>query len=559
MKDAVEPRIDGRRSSGMTPLLRSRLLAPFSDPDSYRALALLIVHVALGIAGLVVIPLFWGLSLLFAITPLVVPLLIAFRAAVGGLSQAGAKVARQLVGAEADPPVLSESSGGFWGRWKSVLSDRAFWRQQAYLLASLPIAFVPLVVLSFAVQVVTVPIWYRWADGGDILWLSNADSFLETLPVAVVGLGLLLLGVHLLKPFARIFRRLASGLLAGRGPALSSIELRELRLRAFRVHASVTAFVALFLIAIWALTTQGYFWPIWAILPLTFVLGVNGWLVFVQERPELRRRTAGSESLALHLGLSALTWFFLFFIWLFSTGGDGYFWPVWPLLALALLVAIHGAFASHGRGERIKTLETTRAGAVDVQETELRRIERDLHDGAQARLVALGMSLGMAEQKLQSDPEAVGALLAEARQGASEALEELRVLARGIHPPILTDRGLEAAVSALVMHSPLQVALAVDVPDRPSAAVESAAYFTVSEALANAIKHGEARRVEITIRTSNGVLVAEITDDGRGGANANGDGLKGLRQRVEALDGTLRVSSPEGGPTTVRAVMPCGS
>jgi signal transduction histidine kinase len=540
----------------MTSLLR-RLLAPFLDPDSYRALALLIVQLALSIAALVVIPLLSGLSLLFAITPLVVPLLIAFRAAVGGLSQAGAKVAR-LVGVEADPPVLSESSGGFWGRSKNVLKDTAFWRQQAYLLAGLPIALVPLTVLSFAVQVVTVPIWYRWADG-DVLWLSNVDSFLETLPVAAVGLGLLLLGVHLLKPFARIFRRLASALLAGRGPALSPTELRELRLRAFKVHASATVFVALLLIAIWALTTQGYFWPIWAILPLTFVLGVNGWLVLVQERPELGQRTAGSKALAIHLGLAAMTWFFLFFIWLFSTQGEGYFWPAWPLLGLAFLVAIHGAFASHGRGERIRTLETTRAGAVDVQETELRRIERDLHDGAQARLVALGMSLGMAEQKLQSDPEAVGALLAEARQGASEALEELRVLARGIHPPILTDRGLEAAVAALVMRSPLPVALAVDVPDRPNAAVESAAYFTVSEALANAIKHGHAKRVEITIRTSNGVLVAEITDDGRGGANANGDGLKGLRQRVEALDGTLRVSSPEGGPTTVRAVMPCAS
>jgi signal transduction histidine kinase len=542
----------------MTSLLRSRLLAPFSDPDSYRALAFLLVQLALGIAALVVIPLFWGLSLLFAITPLVVPLLIAFRAAVGGLSQAGAKVAGLLVGADADPPVLSESSGGFWGRGKSVLGDRAFWRQQAYQLIGFPIALVPLIVLSLAVQLATVPIWYRWAEDADVFG-AHVDSFPESLPFLALGLVLLVAGFDLLRPFARIFRRLASGLLAGRGPGLSPVELRELRLRAFRVHASVTVFVALLLTAIWALTTQGYFWPIWAILPLTFVLGVNGWLVLVQERPELGRRTAGSKALAIHLGISALTWFFLFFIWLFSTRGEGYFWPVWPLLGLAFLVAIHGAFASHGRGERIKELETSRAGAVDVQETELRRIERDLHDGAQARLVALGMSLGMAEQKLESDPEAVGALLAEARQGASEALEELRVLARGIHPPILTDRGLEAAVSALVMHSPLQVALAVNVPDRPNAAVESAAYFTVSEALANAIKHGRAKRVEISIRSSNGILVAEVTDDGRGGANANGDGLKGLRQRVEALDGTLRVSSPEGGPTTVRAVMPCES
>ena len=545
------------RGAPRTSLLRTRLLAPFADPDSYRTLVFLLVQLLLGIVGLVVIPLFWGLSLGFAITPLVFPLVITFGAIVGGLSQVEAKVARELIGADADPPMVA-SSGGFWGRWKSVLTDRAFWRQQAYLLASFPIVLVPLGVLSFAVQLATVPIWYRWAEGADVFG-AQVDSFPESLPFLALGLLLLAAGFHLMKPFAWLFRRLTSRLLAGEGPTMSAAELRELRIRAFRVHASVTGFVDVLLIAIWALTTQGYFWPVWAILPLTYVLGVSGWLLLVQERPEVRQRTAGSQALAIHVGLSALTWLFLFAIWLVSTHGDGYFWPAWPFLGLAFLVAVHAAVASHWRGERIKKLETTRAGAVDVQETELRRIERDLHDGAQARLVALGMSLGLAEQKLQSDPEAVGALLAEARQGTTEALEELRVLARGIHPPILTDRGLEAAVSALVMRSPLQVELAVDVPERPNAAVESAAYFTVSEALANAIKHADAKRVEISIRTSNGVLVAEITDDGPGGANANGGGLTGLRQRVEALDGTLRVSSPDGGPTTVRAVMPCES
>jgi signal transduction histidine kinase len=541
----------------MTSLLRTRLLAPFADPESYRTLVFLLVQLLFGIAGLVLIPLFWGLSLCFAITPLVIPLLIAFGATVGGLSQVGAKVARELLRAEADPPMVA-SRGGIWDRFKGVLSDSAFWKQQAYLLASFPIALVPLTVLSLAVQFATVPIWFRWTEGADVFG-AHVDSFPGSLPFLALGLGLLVAGFHLLKPFAWLFRRIASRLLAGKGPALSAAELREVQRRAFRILASVIGFVDLLLIAIWGLTTQGYFWPIWAILPLTYVLAVSAWLLLVQERPDLRQRTAGSQALAIHIGLSAVTWLFLFSIWLVTTHGDGYFWPVWPFLGLLLSVWVHAAIASHWRGERIKTLETTRAGAVDVQETELRRIERDLHDGAQARLVAVGMSLGMAEQKLESDPEAVGALLAEARQGASEALEELRVLARGIHPPILTDRGLEAAVSALVMHSPLQVALTVDVPDRPSAAVESAAYFTVSEALANAIKHGEAKRVEITIRTSNGILVAEVTDDGRGGADANGGGLKGLRQRVEALDGTLRVSSPGGGPTTVRAVMPCGS
>ena len=189
----------------------------------------------------------------------------------------------------------------------------------------------------------------------------------------------------------------------------------------------------------------------------------------------------------------------------------------------------------------------------------MRRIERDLHDGAQARLVALGMSLGMAEQKLASDPVAARAFLADARRGAREALEELRDLARGIHPPVLADRGLEAAVAALTSRSPLQVKLDVDADARPSPAVESAAYFVVAEALANIGKHANATHVEIAIHRETNMLVAEITDDGSGGANRAGPGLSGLARRVEALDGSLEVTSPTAGPTTVRAVIPCGS
>jgi signal transduction histidine kinase len=311
--------------------------------------------------------------------------------------------------------------------------------------------------------------------------------------------------------------------------------------------------VALLLIAIWALTGLGYFWPVWAILPLGLVLGIHAWIVLVLEYPE----EAKSQPLALQIGVSAAIWLFLVAVWALT--GHGYFWPVWVFLGLGVVVAMHAVIASHWSGKRIEKLETSRAGAVESQEAELRRIERDLHDGAQARLVAVGMSLGMAEQKLESDPEAVRELLVEARQGAIEALEELRDLARGIHPPILTDRGLEAAIAALVARSPVAVTIDVDVSRRPSAPVESAAYFTVSEALANAIKHSRATAVDIKIRLAHDVLLMEISDDGRGGADPDGGGLKGLRQRIEALDGTLRVSSPEGGPTRVRAVMPCES
>jgi signal transduction histidine kinase len=314
----------------------------------------------------------------------------------------------------------------------------------------------------------------------------------------------------------------------------------------------------LVLIVIWALTGGGYFWPIWPLLSLSLVVAIPGWVVFVLERPQPTRLAMGSRALAIQTGISAILAGFLVAIW--AVTGNGYFWPAWPALGLAVLVAVHGAVIRGQREHRIRRLEETRAGAVDVQETELRRIERDLHDGAQARLVALGMSLGRAEQALDTDPEAVRELLAEARQGAGEALAELRDLARGIRPPILTDRGLEPAIFALTAHTPLPVSLSVElVPARYDAAVETAAYFTVAEALANAIKHSNAERLDIRIKGGNGVLVAEVVDDGDGGADASGPGLTGLRQRAEALDGRLTVVSPAGGPTTVRAELPCES
>ena len=229
---------------------------------------------------------------------------------------------------------------------------------------------------------------------------------------------------------------------------------------------------------------------------------------------------------------------------------------MWPALGLAVVVGVHALAAMT---KRIDVLTATRAGAVNAAEDELRRIERDLHDGAQARLVALGMSIGMAEQKLGDDPEAARQLLAEARAGAGEALVELRDLARGIHPPILTDRGLAAALAALVARGPIPVDVHVELSERPSAAVESAAYFVAAEALANAAKHGGASRIDIRIVRMGDSIIVTVLDDGRGGADPDGSGLRGLRGRVEALDGTFRVESPPGGPTIVEAVLPCAS
>jgi signal transduction histidine kinase len=320
----------------------------------------------------------------------------------------------------------------------------------------------------------------------------------------------------------------------------------------------VGAGIVLTSIAIWELTTpDAYFWPVWPLLSLVLVVAIQAWVVLVLERDDISPRTLGSRPLAIQVGASALLEAFLIGVW--AVTGAGYFWPIWPALGLALLAIAHAAVVFGRREHRIRQLEETRAGAVDVQEAELRRIERDLHDGAQARLVALGMSLGMAEEKLKTDPEGALLLLAEARSGARAALEELRDLARGIHPPILTDRGLEAAITALAAHSPVPVAVSVGVASRPTATVETAAYFVVAEALANAIKYAGANRIEIRIWRTNGTLVAEVEDDGAGGADPEGSGLTGLRQRVAALDGMFTVESPTGGPTKVRAELPCGS
>jgi signal transduction histidine kinase len=207
---------------------------------------------------------------------------------------------------------------------------------------------------------------------------------------------------------------------------------------------------------------------------------------------------------------------------------------------------------------RVERLTETRAGAVDVAAAELRRIERDLHDGAQARLVALAMDLGMAEERFDRDPESARELVGEAREEAKRALAELRDLARGIRPSLLTERGLGPAIAALAARSRVPARAQVDIERRPPAPVETAAWFVVSEALANTAKHSHAQRATVWVMQRGGDLHVEVVDDGRGGADPNGDGLHGLALRVAALDGSLEINSPPGGPTVVRAVLPCG-
>ncbi|WP_020386401.1 sensor histidine kinase [Kribbella catacumbae] len=209
---------------------------------------------------------------------------------------------------------------------------------------------------------------------------------------------------------------------------------------------------------------------------------------------------------------------------------------------------------------RVRELAESRAETVDTQAAELRRIERDLHDGAQARLAALSMNLGMAEEMVNRDPAQAAALLTEARESASTALSELRDLVRGIHPPVLADRGLEGAVKALAMSLPFKVDVTIEMPGRPAAPVESAAYFAVAEALANALKHAAATTAWVQITHEHERLHILVGDDGVGGATVRpGGGLYGIERRLAAFDGTLTVASPTGGPTTVIMELPCES
>lgn len=320
----------------------------------------------------------------------------------------------------------------------------------------------------------------------------------------------------------------------------------------------VGAFVAALAAGLFLYGVYGYvigiFWG-----PLTHT-GMNDWYTFV------------------HVGqsghLTFLRWCTIPIGTAFMAAG------VW---AAPALIRVHGRWTASRLGpttearqealtHRVARLTATRADAVDTQAAELRRIERDLHDGAQARLVAMGMNLGAAEALLDEHPEAARALLVEAREASAKALTELRELVRGIHPPVLADRGLGDAVRALALDSALPVEVTVDISARLEPAVESAAYFAISELLTNVAKHARARSVRIDLWHRDRRLRVTCTDDGRGGAavanqeglptsaeRSSGSGLAGIERRIGTFDGVMAVHSPVGGPTTVTLEIPCAS
>jgi signal transduction histidine kinase len=327
------------------------------------------------------------------------------------------------------------------------------------------------------------------------------------------------------------------------------------------LHAAAVVLAGVTVTLVWVAVDDGFFWPVWVwfalLLPLALHVGI---------RMAVRHTVPGAQRrLAINAAIFVVFAAALLLIWLI--GGAGPFWPAIPLIGLMVVFAGHAVLAklwhrlAPGEREqqlaaRVDVLTRTRRGALDAQAAELRRIERDLHDGAQSRLVALTLQLGRAEARLADRPD-VAEIVHNARIEAGAAIAELRDLARGIAPPVLADRGLPAAAEALGRRAAVPVTVDATLDRRPPPVLESAAYFVVAEALTNVDKHARASQAHVAIALAHDRLTVEVSDDGLGGAACTGSGLTGLRHRVEALDGTLVIDTKDTGGTSIRAELPC--
>jgi signal transduction histidine kinase len=461
----------------------------------------------------------------------------------------------------------------FLARLSITLRDGQTWRDLAWLVIHSVVGFgfgcVAVIAVAETLGVAVLPVWY-WALPDGVDWgIWHVDSLGEAFLAVPLAIPLGAITVALLRGMALGHAKLAEALLDAPGAEVPTVDAAAAaphpRLRpdggaVLALQVALTALVGFTVTLIWGLTGAAYFWPVWVWLGLAIPLALHAGIRYARRRTTGYRRGVAQDAVvcAVLAGTVIVVW---------ALSGQGSFWPAWPLLGLGAVLAGHAMIAAvwerlpaqreRALAERVDVLTRTRRGALDVQAAQLRRIERDLHDGAQARLVALSMQLGRAEERLGDQPD-VAELVRRARQEAGAAIAELRDLARGIAPPVLADRGLVAAVEALGRRAATPVTVDSSVDRRLPPVIETAAYFVVAESLTNAAKHAPGASALVTLALAGDWLVVEVADDGPGGADTGGGGLTGLRHRVDALDGSLRVASPQGGGTTIRAELPCG-
>ena len=471
----------------------------------------------------------------------------------------------------------------FLARLSSTTRDAQTWKDLAWLIVHSVLGFTFAVIAVSAVASVvaflTMPLWY-WSIPDGVDWgLWNIDNLPLALLATVLSIPLAALTVLINRWMARAELWLAEALLDGDEGAGSaappasgapSLPLSADGLRrvipagelSLALHAAISGMVGLLCTAIWAAAGGGYYWPAWVWLALVIPLSLHfGLREAVRIAPERRGMAIQVVISLVVIGVTIAIW---------ALAGFGTFWPIWTILGLIVLFVVvllarlawrqlYGDERERELTERVETLTETRRGALDVQAAELRRIERDLHDGAQARLVALSMQLGRAEEGLADRPE-IAALVRQARSEATAANAELRDLARGIAPPVLADRGLAAAVEALGTRASIPVTVDAEIGRRPAPVVESAAYFVVAESLTNVAKHAPGAAAAVRLRLEGDTLEVIVADDGPGGADVSaGTGLDGLRRRVAALDGEMRIVSSADGGTRIEVRLPCGS
>ncbi|HTN78516.1 MAG TPA: sensor histidine kinase [Acidimicrobiales bacterium] len=404
------------------------------------------------------------------------------------------------------------------------------WKETLHLLIDLPlgIAWFTVIVTGIAVGAGLVPLMFI---GLAVLFLTL--QFVRVVSAIERTRAKALLGADIANPFVPL------GDLRGWWPRLKAV-LGDAALWKGVVYCLVALPIGIltFTVAVtfWSIAFAGVTAPIWGVIEhWTGASDMNAWADF------------GILTGSFVLGIA----------FLIATP-----WVIHGFAAMdrGLIRGLLGADRNAQLKRRVAQLEVSKSASLDVAEAERTRIERDLHDGVQPRLVVAAMDLGLAREKAAgSDPEVV-ALIERAQDETKQAIAELRELVRGIHPAVLTDRGLDAALSSLAARCPVPVTVQVNLDERPPTPVESAAYFIVAESLTNIAKHSDAKHARVNVNRDDGMLRVEVSDDGKGGARTEpGGGLSGLADRVQSLEGTFRVASPEGGPTTIMAELPCGS